>query len=357
MRRALPILLAAGLLVALPATASAAGWKGVVVAKDVKRGTVVTASARGKIRTLRAPAKARTLAVGQRVDVKARPLADGTFAARSVRVLGRAARATIRAAVVRHQARLGRTILSAGESAFAVRTSPGRALSAASDGLAPGDVIVAVVDVTGGELEAEHVEEVDHAEALELEGIVTGVSRAGLDLAVVHRGLVRVGVPAGFLLPALEPGDEVEAVVAVGEGGALTLMALERENRGHGSHDDDEFDLDDDGDELEVKGTVTSLADTSVSVGSVTCGFAAGTALGVEVGDFVELECRNDGPGWMLARIHLEDDEADDDEEGELDDEYGEVDGDHEDDDDLDEDEDGEDHSGPGSGDGGGHED
>lgn len=105
MKRILVLLaLAAGLLVAAaPATAApASAWKGVVVAKDVKRGTVVTASATGIARTVRT-AKARTLRVGQRLDVRATELADGTFKALGVKTFGRAKTVRMKAVVIRNQ--------------------------------------------------------------------------------------------------------------------------------------------------------------------------------------------------------------------------------------------------------------
>ena len=74
MKRTLVLLaVAAGLLAAAtPATAApATAWKGVVVAKDSKRGTVATASASGVVRTARTP-KAGTLKVGQQFTASCR---------------------------------------------------------------------------------------------------------------------------------------------------------------------------------------------------------------------------------------------------------------------------------------------
>jgi hypothetical protein len=85
MRRAALLAITALLALAVAASASAADFRGVVVAKDVKRGTIVTVSKSGKVREVRAPKKAKKLKVGQHVRVKAKRLRDGTLALRSLR--------------------------------------------------------------------------------------------------------------------------------------------------------------------------------------------------------------------------------------------------------------------------------
>ena len=105
---------------AAPSAAGPTGPTVTVVAKDVKRGTVVTASATGTARTVRT-AKARSLALGQRLDVRGTALADGTFKAVSLRGSGRATTTRLKAVVVRDQAAQRRLIVSAGGSTFALR--------------------------------------------------------------------------------------------------------------------------------------------------------------------------------------------------------------------------------------------
>lgn len=93
---------------------------------------------------------------------------------------------------------------------------------------------------------------------------------------------------------------------------------------------------DDDDDEIEIKGTLTSLAPVTVTSGSraVSCTAPAGMSLsGVAVGDLVELTCDLVGGTWVVRKLEPEDD---DDRAGE---------------DDDDEDEDDDDSSGHGSGD------
>ena len=83
MKRMLVLLFAVvSLLVAASAASAATAWKGVVVAKDAKRGTVVTASAGGVVRTTRSP-NAHALKIGQRLDIRGTALADGDLRGRN----------------------------------------------------------------------------------------------------------------------------------------------------------------------------------------------------------------------------------------------------------------------------------
>jgi hypothetical protein len=187
------LVLAAGVIVAAAfnGTADAARWNGVVVAKDAKRKAVVTVS-RGSVRTVRAPAKFRRLRVGQRVAVTARALPDGTFAAAVVRGQGRVTRVRFRGVVVRHDRRAGRLILSAGSSVFAARMTGRSPASANPDsGLKPGDKVAVDGDVGGGSLKAGDVDEIGHADVLELEGIFLYTTKEGFDLAVPPRARPR----------------------------------------------------------------------------------------------------------------------------------------------------------------------
>ncbi|HWQ24516.1 MAG TPA: hypothetical protein VNK94_10460 [Gaiellaceae bacterium] len=112
-------------------------------------------------------------------------------------------------------------------------------------------------------------------------------------------------------------------------------------------------DLDDD--EIELKGTLTSLSPLTVSDGvrSATCSVPPGFSLaGFAVGDFVEITCDLRAGTWVLRELELEDDadavRGDDDRSG-----PGR--GDDDDDDDRSGpgrgDDDDDDRSGPGSGD------
>ena len=93
----------AALAFALPATAGTVTFRGVVVAKDSARKSIVTVSRNGVVRTVRARGALKRVRVGRLVAVQAASLPDGTFAASKVRPLGRAGRAHFRATVAAGQ--------------------------------------------------------------------------------------------------------------------------------------------------------------------------------------------------------------------------------------------------------------
>lgn len=325
--------LTAALIAVAPAAAAPSAWKGVVVAKDVKRGTVVTASANGVVRTTRSP-KARSLRLGQRLDVRATALADGTFKALSVRASGRAKTARVKAVVVRYQKAQKRLLVSAGGSTFVLgRGKATRALASASGAShRAGDQITATVSLTGTAPQATIVTTTGHLGVLEVEGIVTKIAPGSIELIVARAGFVTLAVPATLTLPAsLAVFDEVEAHVAVGTDGKLSLLSIQSDDVAH--RDDDGVDFHDDDGELEVTGTITALTATSITVSpgaaatAVTCSLGKPLA-GFGVGDRVEIECDVTAGGTLvLEEIEHEDDEHDED------DDHDDDDDDHGDDD------------------------
>ena len=354
MKRALLIAVVVAVAAALPATAGAAQWRGVVVAKEKNRGTIVTASRSGVVRTIRVESGLGKVHVGQRVAVKAKRLADGTFSLQKIRVVGKAAKARLRATVVRHQTRLGRIVVSAGGSVFALRSKSARRLAHDDDdGFEPGDRIDAHLSFDDDEFEVDDADEVGHAGLLELEGIYLETADGKVKLAVVHRGAVSVTVPGSFVLPPLAAGDELELLVSVGADGSFTLVSLENEtsddeDEGEDEGEDHGVDLDEGDDEVEVKGTFVGVVGGVVSVqtgsgSAVQCNLNGGVVpAGITAGDFVEMEC-DLVDGKLVVKELEEEDEADDEDELEDHDSSGS------DDDEADDDED--DHSGPGSSD------
>lgn len=123
-------------------------------------------------------------------------------------------------------------------------------------------------------------------------------------------------------------------------------------------HAADEIQIDDD--ELEVKGTLTSLAPLTVVAGgrAFTCAVPAGISLaGFAVGDFVEMTCDLRGGVFVLRVLELEDALDDDDEDRGDRGNRGPGNADEDDDDDNsgpgggdDDDDDDDDNSGPGGG-------
>jgi hypothetical protein len=328
MKRTLVLLTLAAALLAVPATASAApatAWKGIVVAKDVKRGTVVTASANGTVRTART-AKTRTLKIGQRLAVRGAALADGTFKALSVRLAGRAKTTRLKAVVVRNQKAQRRLLVSAGGSTFALtQRRARRTLASVSDGSPqPGAQITATVNVAAGTLQATSVSTTGQLGVLEVEGILTKLAADSIELVVAKAGFVTLALPAGFALPAgIQVFDEVKAHVSVGTDGKLTLLAVQSDDADE--RDDSGVDFDDDGGELEVKGTISALSATSISVtpgtaaSPVTCTLTK-PLTGFAIGDFVEVECAASGTAGALVLKKIEheddnDDQGDDDDE------------------------------------------
>ena len=109
-------------------------------------------------------------------------------------------------------------------------------------------------------------------------------------------------------------------------------------------HAGDVLEIDDD--EIEVKGTLTSLSPLTVVANgrSFMCAVPAGVSLaGFHVGDFVEMECDLVHGAFVLRELELEDDEEveiDDDDDDDDDNNSGPGNGDDDDDD-----------SGPGGGD------
>ena len=304
MKRSALFLIAVAAVLSLPATAAA--FRGVAVAKDSARQSVVIASQGGVVRTVRAPGRAGAVRLGRRLVVSARRLRDGTYRAGSLRAAGRARRALVRGVVVRNQRKLHRLILSAGGSVFAVRT--GRAFASAGRGPGPGDRVEVRVVISSNGLRAASLEDVGHDGTLELEGIFLGVTGDGrLRIAVVHRGEVFVAVPVGLNLPPLKAGDEIELHVTVDAAGAFTLVRIENE---------DDNDNEDRG-KVEVKGKIAALSTDSITVdprhsSPVTCRVPKGVELSsFEVGDFVEMRCLRINGALTLTRLESEDDDHD----------------------------------------------
>ena len=112
---------------------------------------------------------------------------------------------------------------------------------------------------------------------------------------------------------------------------------------------DDEIEVDDD--ELEVKGTLTSLSPLTVTAAgqAFKCAVPTGHSLtGFAVGDFVEMTCDLVGGSWILRELEHEDDEDDEENCG-----PGSVDDDDDDDSsgsgNVDDDDDDDDNCGPGN--------
>ena len=288
MRFALLVVATAAL--ALPVSAGAASWTGVVIAKDQARHAVVTASTSGKVRTVRTASAAR-FRLGRRVSFSARALADGTFRARSARAHGTSRKAFLRAVVVRNQRRAGRVLLSAGGTVVAVRTKAARSVSS-SRNPRPGDTIAAMVTVRDSGLRAASVRVTGHILVLKLEGRFVAFDDAILDVEIARGVIVHVRVPSQtFTLPAFDRGERLELIVAVSDDFTFTLLHLQRDD------EDERLDVDEDG-RIDVRGKLTDLAPATVELGpgaSVSCELPRGVdlaKLGFTTGTEARMRCK-----------------------------------------------------------------
>jgi len=296
---------------ALPATAATVTFRGVVVAKDSARHSIVTVSRNGLVRTIRVRDALRRVRVGRMVAVQAAALPDGTFAASNVRPLGRAGRAHFRATVV--SAKGATLALSAGGSVFALRVRGGKTGAARGDGFRAGDRIEADARVRGGKLQARRdaLKRVGHDDQLVLEGIYLDTAADGtIEMAVVHRGRVFVSVPGDVMVPDFQPGDEIVAVVKVEADGTFTLIKAENESSGG---DDDGGGVNGDG-TFTVKGLITSLSVDRIFVkvaehrDPVTCAVPQEfDTEGFAVGQAVLMTCKyGDGHPVLIKLCHYE---------------------------------------------------
>jgi len=235
--------------IAFPATAGAGTFKGIVVAKQVRRHALVVASKTGVVRTVHTHRLATR--IGSRVGVSARRLPDGTFSAKRVKTTGRARTARIRGVVAR-RTHAG-FLISAGHSLIAVRSSHNFSLNDTGSGPKPGDVVVVTVGVgNNGELDEDNVEHDGHAQKLELEGKILSVTPAtssadGEIVLQVGKSSIDVVVPAGTTLPTLNPGDSVQLKVRL-SGDTFTLVSSQDENDDQGDDDGDNNNGEHDGD-------------------------------------------------------------------------------------------------------------
>ena len=133
-------LVAAGLIAG--GGSAAAPSTGAVVARNLMRHTVVTASTGGLVRTLHVGAKASRFHVGQVISLS------------RLTVVGHASRAEIRGTLIRHRA--GNWVVSAGGSVLAVRAASARR-TAGLTAVKPGDKVDLNVSIANGTLTATQV--------------------------------------------------------------------------------------------------------------------------------------------------------------------------------------------------------
>lgn len=315
MKRALLLAVAvvAAIGFALPATSMAASFRGVVIAKDSARKSLVTASPNGVVRTVRARAAFKRVRVGRMVAVQAAALPDGTYAASKVRMLRKSRHARFRATVVSQNA--NRLVLSAGHSVFSLRVRGAKAPASEGSGdFKPGDDLDCNAALKGGSLESKrkHLKKIGHSGELVLEGIYLGTNDEGtIELAVVHKGRVFIHVPDGMDVPEFQAGDEIALEVTVDDNGDFTLVKAENESSsGDDQGDEEDVHINDPGGEFSVVGLLAVLTDESVGVKiegkdePVRCAVPDGFDLtGFETGQRVFMSCKFNGGHPMLLAL------------------------------------------------------
>jgi len=310
MKRAL-LLAAAGIAaiaVVLPATAGAASFTGVVIAKKQARHALVTASKNGVVRTTRVRGALGRYRIGRHVFVRGAVLPDGTYAASKIRMLGPKAKGVrVHGSVVWATAK--QLVVSAGASVFSLALRGGTLAPSASGGLQPGDDLDLSADVKGGALQtsADRLHKTGHSDELVLEGIYLATADDGtIELAVVHRGRVFVNVPGDVFVPEFKPGDVIALKVKVEADGSFTLVKADDESGG-GDGDGDHIGKH----QFSVNGVLSSIDDNNVSVSAgdgdsktVTCAVPDGFDLsGYEVGQRVVMTCKYDEGKPVLVAL------------------------------------------------------
>jgi len=217
MRRGLiaAALAAAGVL-AVPAAASAASLQGVVVQKSAHARTIAVAGANGRVLVAHVRT-ARSARLGAKVTLAGHMRSDGTFAASSMRTIGRSHQARVSGIVARRGHR--GFLLSAGGTMLAVQSHETHSV---------GQPLTTTVTVS-----QEGLDEDDQAQTtsrVEVSGVVgaltpaTATTPGSLTITIGNQSIV-FAVPAGSDLGTLAVGDFVEAkgeVVA----GVLTLTDI-----------------------------------------------------------------------------------------------------------------------------------
>jgi hypothetical protein len=291
----------AAITVALPATAAAARFQGVVLVKKQARHAIVTASRNGVVRTTRVRGSLARYRAGRIVAVQAAELPDGTYAASKIKLLGKTSLTRFHGSVVSASSKS--LVVSAGMSVVSL------VFRGSASGLHPGDALVLGASVAGGVLKTSpnRVRKVGHDGTLELEGIYLATGDDGtIELAVEHRGRVFVRVPTDVVVPDFQAGDEIALLVHVEADGSFTLIKADDE-----SGDDDGDGGHTGGDRFSVAGMLTELTHSAVGVAidgqasrMARCAVPEGFDLsGFETGQRVYMTCKYGGGHRVLVSL------------------------------------------------------
>ena len=217
MKRLIVLVVAAGALLA-PSVALANG-----VVLKVQKGTHLVAVARTPSSVALVHTSA-SLAVGQRVALRARTLRNGTLSASSVKVLGQARRVTFRGLLLLKSS--SRLVVTAGGAVIAVKREGRTTASARDSGPTPGSTVQVTASVGAtGELDEDSATTVSPTTpGGQIEGQLT-LGTGTITVSSEHMSLV-LKVPNGLDLSTFAAGSEVLATFTQGTDGTLVLTGL-----------------------------------------------------------------------------------------------------------------------------------
>ena len=306
--------------VLIPAAANAATatkLSGVVVSKQTARHTLVVASFKGTVTTVRATARQlRNTPLGARISATGTKLADGSLHATGVMRSGASKHARLSVTVLKVSGT--KLLVAGGGSAFAVRLNRATRVSAAArSGPKPGDKIDAGVHLSHGGLVSDTVKKVGHSVLIHFSGKITAMDSTSLTVANDGVSTV-VAIPDGVTLPPLvQIGSEVEIVASV-SGTTLTLVEIKLDGDGAENGDDDGSSVDGHS-VIHVEGFVTALDPGSITIqpghsaSPVTLAIPDGFTLPAGLGAGSKVEARGAlvGATLTLTRLELQTDESD----------------------------------------------
>jgi hypothetical protein len=205
---------------AFPAGAFAGTFTGVVVGKS--GGNIAVASNSGAVRTVHTGAHPR---IGARVRV------NGA----TVRVVGLAHHARIHAVVVKRVG--GATLVAAGRSLLAIRSSGRRLSSLVGSGPSTGAVVNSDVDIANGQLTQQSMQVVGQTGSAIVQAQVTAVA-AGTITVLVNGQPFSISLPAGIQLPASLVGQFVTLNLSLAQSDATATAGDDNADENDNQNDD-----------------------------------------------------------------------------------------------------------------------
>ena len=313
------VLLAAAL--ATPAVASVASHSrtvskvttttGTVIAKDVRRHTLVVTSGSGVVHTIRlAPKVLASARAGEKITARTTSLADGTVRTSALHRVGSATRATIRATIVSSHS--GRVLLSAGGSVFAVST--GRVAHSQPDaGTSTGENVDVTVGISQDGLAQMSEQSTGQSNLISLDGVLSAITSSSLTIVVENGASTTVAIPASLTIPStVAVGDQIE-IMADYASQTFTLVTITDDSSAANSQN--QGISEGDNQNLQVEGQVIVVSPTSLTVqpgdGAAALTISVPSTVDVSMvvaGDQVQAELAYMAGGLSLTAIEVQQD-------------------------------------------------